>query len=66
MVHIYNGILLGHKKSPNLTTCNSIDRLREYYAKKIIQSKKENSIWFHLFVKYKEENKWANKMEAES
>ena len=32
VVYIYNEILLGHKKR-NLTICDSIDRLREFYAK---------------------------------
>ena len=32
-IYIYNGILLGHKKEWNLTICNNMDGLREYYAK---------------------------------
>ena len=33
VVHVYNGILLGHKKEQNLPICNYIDGPREYYAK---------------------------------
>ena len=33
MVHLHNGILLGHKKEGNLTFCKSMDGPREYYAK---------------------------------
>ena len=33
VVHIYNGILLGCKKEWNFTICDSMERLRGYYAK---------------------------------
>ena len=33
MVHIYNGILLGHKKEWNFTICDNTDGPRGYYAK---------------------------------
>ena len=33
VVHIYNVILLGHKKEWNLTICDSTDRPRGYYTK---------------------------------
>ena len=33
MLHIYNGIVLGHRKQWNLTICNDIDGPRGYYAK---------------------------------
>ena len=33
MVHIYNKLLLGHKKEWDVTICNSIDGPRRYYAK---------------------------------
>ena len=32
MVHLYNGILLGHKKEDNFTLCDSMDGPGEYYA----------------------------------
>ena len=32
MVHIHNGILLGHKKEWNFAICNNMDRPRGYYA----------------------------------
>ena len=33
MVHIYNGILLSHKKEWTLTICDNVDGPRGYYAK---------------------------------
>ena len=33
VVHIYNGILLSHKKEWNFTIHNSMDGPREYYVK---------------------------------
>ena len=33
MVHIYNGILLSHKKERNDATCNNTDVTRDYYTK---------------------------------
>ena len=33
MVHIYNGILLSHKKGQNNTICNNTDGPRDYHAK---------------------------------
>ena len=32
-MHLYNGILLSHKKEWNLTIFNNIDEPREYHAK---------------------------------
>ena len=33
MGHLHNGILLGHKKEENFTSCNIMDRSGEHYAK---------------------------------
>ena len=33
VVHIYNGILFGHKKEWNFTICNNMDESRGYYIK---------------------------------
>ena len=33
VVHLHNGILLGHKKEGNLTFCNSMGGPGDYYAK---------------------------------
>ena len=33
MVHIYNGILLSHKKEQNNATCSNMDAPRDYHTK---------------------------------
>ena len=33
MAHIYNGILLSHKKKRNWVICNEVDGPRDYYTK---------------------------------
>ena len=33
VVHIYNGILLSHKKEWNNAICSNMDRPRDYYTK---------------------------------
>ena len=33
VVHIYNGILLGHKKEQNNAICSNMDGPRDYYTK---------------------------------
>ena len=33
MVHIYNGILLGHKKEQNNVICSNMDATRDYHTK---------------------------------
>ena len=33
MVHIYNGILLSHKKGWNIAICNNTDIPRDYHTK---------------------------------
>ena len=33
MVHIYNGILLGHKKEQNNAICGNMDATRDYHTK---------------------------------
>ena len=33
MVHLYNGILLAHKKEDNFTLCDNTGEPGEYYAK---------------------------------
>ena len=32
VIHIYNEILLGHKKALNLTICDSVDMPKKYYS----------------------------------
>ena len=33
MLHLHNGIFLGHKKEENFTLCNSMDGPGEHYTK---------------------------------
>ena len=33
MVHIYNGILLSHKKEQNNALCSNMDAIRDYHTK---------------------------------
>ena len=33
VVHIYNGILLSHKKEQNNTICSNMDATRDYHTK---------------------------------
>ena len=33
VVHIYNGILLSHKKEENNATCSNMDGPRDYHTK---------------------------------
>ena len=45
VVHIYNGILLSHKKEQNDIICSNVDATREYHTKR---SKSEREIQMHL------------------
>ena len=66
MVHVYNGIVLGHYKR-NLTIYDSMNGPRGYYAE-WNQSVRERQIPydFHLYVESKEQCKWTNKTETDS
>ena len=52
-MHIYNGILLSHKKEGNLAICNNMDRPRGYYAK----SDRERQILYALTHMWNQKNK---------
>ena len=53
MAHIYNGILLSHKKEWNFAICSNMDG--EHYA---YWNKSEKRMkWYHLYVKCKKYNK---------
>ena len=60
LVHTYNGILLSHKKEWNLAICDNMGGPSRYYAKKNILDNKTNTVWFHLYVESKIQNKWTN------
>ena len=53
--HIYNGLLLSHKKEWNITICNNIDGSRGYYAKWNKSDKDKHHMMSH--VKSKEQHK---------
>ena len=42
VVHIYNGILLSHKKEWNNTICSNMDGPRVYHTKWIKKEKEKN------------------------
>ena len=44
MVHIYNGILLGHKKEWNNTICSNVDGTKDYHTKKSKSDKDKYNI----------------------
>ena len=39
MVHIYNGILLSHKKKQNNAICRNMDAIWEYYTNEVRKRK---------------------------
>ena len=49
MVHIYNGILLSHKKEGNNSVCSNMDGPRAYHTKSVRQ-RKTNIICYHLYL----------------
>ena len=62
VVHLHNGILLGHKKEGNLTFCNSMGGPGDYYAK-WNKPVRERQIPYDLifYVESNEQNKLTNK-----
>ena len=53
MVHIYNGILLSHKKEWNNAICNDMDGPRDCHSDWNKSDTKTNIIWYHLYVQSK-------------
>ena len=49
VVHIYNGILLSHKKDGNNAICSNMDGPRDYHTK---QSKSEREIQIPYDITY--------------
>ena len=56
MVHIYNGILLGHKKWNN-AICSNMDAIRNSHTKWSKSERETNTIWYHLYVASKYDTK---------
>ena len=48
VVHMYNGILLSHKKEWNNAICSTMDRPRDYHISEVSETKTD--IWYHLYV----------------
>ena len=44
VVHIYNGILLGHKKECNAAICSNMDGPRDYHTSEVSQTEKDKYI----------------------
>ena len=57
VVHIYNGILLIHKKELNLTICETWTDKEGIVLSEINRTEKENARGFHLHVESKDQNK---------
>ena len=52
-VHIYNEILLSHKKEWNLDICDNMDGPRGYYANKKRKTEKDNDFTYEWNLKNK-------------
>ena len=58
---IYNGILLSHKKNENLPFVAAFMHLEDIMLSEISQ-RKINTVWYHLYVEFKNYNKFLNKL----
>ena len=47
MAHIYNGILLRHKKEQNNAICSNMDATRDYHTK-WSKSERDRQIWYDI------------------
>ena len=59
VAHIYNGILLSHKKEINNAICSKVDGTRDSHTKWNLSERERNTIWYHLFVESKIWNRWS-------
>ena len=53
VVHIYNGILLSHKKEQNNVVAATWMQLEIIILSEVSQTEKTNTIWYHLYVESK-------------
>ena len=53
MVHIYNGILLSHKKEWNNAICSNMDRPSIIILRKVNKKDKADITWYHIYVENK-------------
>ena len=66
VVHIFNGILLNHKKRWNTATCNNMDGPWEYYMKRNKSDRKCQEPCDCTHVGYKTEgSEWRNKTDKQ-
>ena len=59
VVHVYNAILLSHKKEQNFAMCSNMDELGGHHAK-WAKTEKTNTVWYHLHVESKKYDKLMN------
>ena len=60
--HTQRGTLLSNKKEWNLVTmCGNNDGSREHIILNEARRTKTNTVWFHLYVEPKKQNKWTTK-----
>ena len=53
VVHIYNGILLSHKKEQNNTICSNRDGPRDRHAEWNVRHRNTNIMWYSLYFESK-------------
>ena len=56
MVHIYDGVLLSHKKWMNNAICSNMDGPRDYHTK-WSQSENDSIVWCHYVQNLKKNDK---------
>ena len=58
VVHVYNGMLLSHRKEWNNSICSNMDLTRDYRTKWNVRKKKTDTIGYHLYIESKIWHKW--------
>ena len=61
VVHLHNGILLGHKKEENFTLLTAWMDLKSIMLCEIRQSEKTNTTWFYSYVESNEQTELTSK-----
>ena len=51
MVHIYNGILLSHKKEWNNAICSNMDEAQKHYAKWTKPDTKRHILYDSIYIR---------------
>ena len=66
--HVYNGILLSHKKEWNNAICSNVDGPRDYHTKWSLLDN-EKKTWYYLYLEHKNDtNKiiWRTEVDTET